>query len=89
MYKALDGLQDRRNWRSALFEVLDRWLRGFQMLQARGKAGFRLGLLPTSSRALCRLTISELNVAPCEALQAVDQTGRLRAQWLWRLLLSV
>ena len=74
MCKALDGHQDRRNWRPALLEVLDGWLR----LKARLRAGFCLGPLPMPSQARCRRTTSELNIAPCEALQAVDQTGRLR-----------
>ena len=61
----------------------------FQRLHASGRAGFCLGPLTKPSRAQCRLTTSELSIAPCEALQAVDQTGWLRPQWLWLLLLPV
>ena len=61
----------------------------FQRLQARGRAGFRLGPLLTQSRVRCRLTTSELNIAPGEALQMVDRTGRLRAPSLGLLLLSI
>ena len=44
---------------------------------------------PAELGVQCRLTTSELNIAPCEALQAVDQTGLLLAPWLWLLLSSV
>ena len=88
MYKALDGQQDWRNWRQALLEVLDWWLRLFPEVASKDKAGFRLGQIPTPSQARCRRTTSQLNIAPCEALQAVDRTERLRPPWLWLMLLS-
>ena len=45
---------------------------------ARTRTGFRLGPLPTPSRARCRRTTFELNIVPCEALRTVDLTWRLR-----------
>ena len=64
VYKALNGQQDWRNWRPALLEVLDGWLSllksCFPRFQARGRADFRLGLLPTPSRARCHRMTSEL-----------------------------
>ena len=74
MYKAFDGQQDRRNWRLLLLEALDGWLRLFPEVASKNKGRLRLGPLPTPSRGQCRLTISELNIAPYGALQAVDRT---------------
>ena len=75
MYKAFDGQQGRRNWRLALLEVLDRWLRLFPEVASKNKGKLRLGPLPTLSRERCRRMTSELNIVPCEALQAVDGPG--------------
>ena len=91
MCKAHDGQQDRKTW-SLEGQRFLRCLTGgftcFQRLQASGRAGFRLGSLPTPIWARCRWTTCELYIAPCEALQAIDRTGLLRALWLWLLLPS-
>ena len=51
--------------------------------------GFRLGPLLPPNRVPCPRMTSELDIAPFEALQAVDRTGRTRAPWLWLLLTAV
>ena len=45
MYKALDsgGQQDRRNWRQALLEVLDGWLRLFPEVASKNKGRLSFG----------------------------------------------
>ena len=46
MYKALDGQQDRRNWRPSLLEVLDGWLRIFPEVASKNKGGLSFGSAP-------------------------------------------
>ena len=43
MYKALDGQQDRRNWRQALLEELDGWLRLFPEVANKNKGRLAFG----------------------------------------------
>ena len=43
MYKSLDGHQDQRNWRPALLEVLDRWLRMFPEVASKRKCMLLFG----------------------------------------------
>ena len=43
MYKALDGQQDRRNWRQGLLEVLDGWLRLFPEVASQNKGRLSFG----------------------------------------------
>ena len=96
MYKALDGQQD---WRPVLLEVLDGWLRLFQVpevtIKNKGRARQAFVWVRNSRPAEVGVAAtSELNnIAPCEALQAVDRTGRLPSRapclWLLPLLLSI
>ena len=46
MYKALDGQQDRRNWRPALVEVLDGLLRLFPDVASKRKGRLSFGSAP-------------------------------------------
>ena len=46
MYKALDGHQDRRNWRLALVEVLDGWLHLFLDVSSKRKGRLSFGSAP-------------------------------------------
>ena len=83
MYKALDGQQDRRNWRLALLEVLDGWKRLFpeaasNLKQEQGQA-FVWVRYPRPAKRCVAGTTSQLKIVPCEAFLAVDLTGRLRA----------
>ena len=43
MYKAHNGQQDRSNWRQALFQVLDRWLRIFPEAASKNKGMLSFG----------------------------------------------
>ena len=43
MYKALDGQQDRKNWRQALLEVLDWWLYLFPEFASKNKDMLSIG----------------------------------------------
>ena len=43
MYKALDKKQDRRNWRPALLEVLNGWLRMFPEAASKNKGRLSFG----------------------------------------------
>ena len=60
MYKALCAESaDSKTGETGGLRFLMCWTGGcacFQVLRARGRSGFRLGPLPTSSRARCRLT---------------------------------
>ena len=46
MYRAVDGLQDRRNWRQGLLEVLDGWLRLFPDVACKRNGRLSLGFAP-------------------------------------------
>ena len=43
MYKTLNGQEDRENWRQALLEVLDRWLRLFPEVPSKKKGRLSIG----------------------------------------------
>ena len=64
--------RDRKTGETGGRRFLRCWAGGcacFQRLQAKTRTGFRLVLLPDPSRARCRQTTSELNIAPSEALR--------------------
>ena len=82
MDKALDGQKDRRNWKLALLEVLGGWLRLFPKVVSKNRGRLSFGSATHAQPSAVSLdrawTTSELNIVPCNALQAVDQTGQLR-----------
>ena len=66
-YKALEGQQDRRNWRPALLEVLAEWLCMFPKVASKRKG--RLSFGTSTDAPPSDVSADELKFAPCEALQ--------------------
>ena len=62
LYKALDGQDGRRDWRSPLLDLLQKLLcrttAGSQNVQARGRAGFHRG--PTTPSCGCEVSQDDL-----------------------------
>ena len=75
LYKALDGQKSRRDWRTLLLDLVQKWLCRFQNvqargMQARGRSGFSLG--PTTPT--CRASAVPVNIAPGGRLFLDEQT---------------